>query len=90
MNRLRTDNLVLEFARRGYAELELLRDVKPSIRIGIGVIDIKDNAVESADTVAQRIEHAVRVLGPDRVVYAHPDCGFWMLPRSVATEKCEA
>ena len=87
MNQLRVDHLVLEFARRGYSEFEVLRGVKPSIRLGIGVIDIKDNVVESPDTVAGRIEQAVRVLGIDRVAYAHPDCGFWMLPRSVADEK---
>jgi 5-methyltetrahydropteroyltriglutamate--homocysteine methyltransferase len=87
MNRLHADHLVLEFARRGYSELDVLRDVKPAIRLGIGVIDIKDNVVESPDTVAERIEKAVAVLGADRVAYVHPDCGFWMLPRSVADQK---
>ncbi len=87
MNELHVDHLVLEFARRGYAELEVLRDVTPSIKLGIGVIDIKGNVVEPADSVAERIEQAVRVLGADRVGYVHPDCGFWMLPRSVADQK---
>jgi len=87
MNQLHVDHLVLEFARRGYAELETLREVKTTIRLGIGVIDIKDNGVEPADLVANRIEQAVRVLGADRVAYVHPDCGFWMLPRSVADQK---
>jgi 5-methyltetrahydropteroyltriglutamate--homocysteine methyltransferase len=90
MNRLQADHLVLEFARRGYSELEVLRDIKPSIRLGIGVIDIKDNVVESPDTVATRIEHATRILGRERIAYAHPDCGFWMLPRSVADQKMRA
>ena len=40
---------VLEFARRGYDELEVFRDLKPSIALGIGVIDIKDNEVETPD-----------------------------------------
>jgi 5-methyltetrahydropteroyltriglutamate--homocysteine methyltransferase len=90
MNRLDADHLVLEFARRGFSELEVLRGVKESIRLGIGVIDIKDNVVESVDAVAGRIEQAVRLLGIDRVAYAHPDCGFWMLPRSVADRKMQA
>jgi 5-methyltetrahydropteroyltriglutamate--homocysteine methyltransferase len=90
MNQLEADHLVLEFARRGFSELEVLRDVKDSIRLGIGVIDIKDNAVETPETVARRIEQAVRVLGPNRVAYVHPDCGFWMLPRSVADRKMVA
>ncbi len=87
MNRLDVDHLVLEFARRGYAELETLRDLKPEIALGIGVIDIKDNEVESPDEVARRIDGAVRVLGTERVRWVHPDCGFWMLPRSVADRK---
>jgi len=89
-NQLNADHLVLEFARRGYGELEVLRDVKPTVRLGIGVIDIKDNVVESSDLVASRIDQAVRVLGSQRVAFAHPDCGFWMLPRNVADGKMRA
>jgi len=29
-------------------------------------------------------------LGPGRVGWAHPDCGFWMLKRSIADRKMEA
>ena len=90
MNTVDCDHLVLEFARREYSELEVLKEVNPSIRIGVGVIDIKDNAVEPADTVASRIERAVNTLGADRISYAHPDCGFWMLPRNVADRKMQA
>lgn len=86
-NRLHLDHLVLEFARRGYGELDRFRGLREDIALGIGVIDIKDNEVESAETVARRIEEAVKVLGDDRVRWAHPDCGFWMLPRSIADRK---
>lgn len=89
-NKLHLDHLVLEFARRGYGELEQLKGLREDIHLGIGVIDIKDNEVESADLVAERIERAVNVLGQDRVRWIHPDCGFWMLARSVADRKMEA
>jgi 5-methyltetrahydropteroyltriglutamate--homocysteine methyltransferase len=89
-NALDVDHLVLEFARRGYDELEVFRDLREGIALGVGVVDIKDNAVESADEVAQRIEHAVATLGPERIRWVHPDCGFWMLPRSVADRKMAA
>ena len=89
-NKLHLDHLVLEFARRGYGELEQLKGLREDIHLGVGVIDIKDNEVESADLVAERIEHAVNVLGQDRVRWIHPDCGFWMLARSVADRKMEA
>jgi 5-methyltetrahydropteroyltriglutamate--homocysteine methyltransferase len=86
-NSLECDHLLLEFARRGYDELEAFQDLKPNITLGIGVIDIKDNEVESEDTVARRIEGAVQTLGHERIRWVHPDCGFWMLPRSVADAK---
>jgi 5-methyltetrahydropteroyltriglutamate--homocysteine methyltransferase len=89
-NALECDHLVLELTRRGDAELEVLAEVKPEIALGIGVIDIKDNEVESAETVAGRIERAIEVLGEERVRWVHPDCGFWMLPRSVADAKMAA
>src|SRR5581483_11742362 len=90
LNALDVNHLVLEFARRGYAELEVFRDLRDGIALGIGVIDIKDNEVETPDEVARRIEQAVKVLGADRVRWVHPDCGFWMLPRTVADRKMAA
>ena len=87
LNSLQADHVVLEIARRPREELLLLKDVKPSLGLGIGVIDIKDNEVESPEAVARRIEQAVSTLGQERIQYVHPDCGFWMLPRSVADAK---
>ena len=89
-NCLKANHLVLEFARRGYDELGAFKDLDPAIGLGLGVIDIKDNEIEPADTIAQRLEYAARVLGPGRVRYIHPDCGFWMLQRSVADGKMRA
>ena len=89
LNNLHVDHLVLEFARRGDDELEVFSDLREGVALGIGVIDIKDNEVESADEVARRIQHAVDLLGAQRVKWIHPDCGFWMLPRSVADRKMQ-
>ncbi|MCP4813257.1 MAG: methionine synthase, partial [Planctomycetaceae bacterium] len=90
LNSLDADHLVLELARRPDVELALLKDVKDSLGLGIGVIDIKDNEVESADVVATRIENAANLLGVERIHYVHPDCGFWMLSRSVSDRKMAA
>jgi 5-methyltetrahydropteroyltriglutamate--homocysteine methyltransferase len=90
LNSLRTDHLVLEFARRGYDELPLFSDLDPRISLGIGLIDIKDNEVESPELIASRIELIVKTLGPGRLRYVHPDCGFWMLQRSVVDRKMRA
>ena len=90
MNALHTDHLVLEFARRGYDELEYFKELRSGIGLGIGVVDVKTTMIESADLIARRIEAAVNQVGQERVNYIHPDCGFWMLPRSVADGKIKA
>jgi 5-methyltetrahydropteroyltriglutamate--homocysteine methyltransferase len=90
LNGLHTDHIVLELAHRPSSDLEALKQIGDHIAIGIGVIDIKVNHVETADEVATRIDAAVQALGPGRVKWVHPDCGFWMLKRSVADRKIEA
>lgn len=90
LNGLRADHLVLELAHRPASDLDALADINPAIALGIGVIDIKVNHVETPDEVAARIERAVAKAGPGRVRWVHPDCGFWMLKRSVADRKIEA
>ncbi|HET6568828.1 MAG TPA: hypothetical protein VFG50_12750, partial [Rhodothermales bacterium] len=90
MNRLHVDHLVLEFAFRGYEELQFFSDLRPEIGLGIGVIDVKSTVAESPDLVARRIEEAARHVGAERIRYVHPDCGFWMLKRSIADAKMRA
>jgi len=90
LNALRADHLVLELAHRPLSDLDALRDLRPDLDIGVGVVDIKVNHIETPDEIAAALERAERALGPDRVTYAHPDCGFWMLKRSVADRKIAA
>jgi 5-methyltetrahydropteroyltriglutamate--homocysteine methyltransferase len=90
LNRLKADHLVLEFAHRGYHELEEFRALDPGIGLGLGVVDVKTNTIESADVIAERLDLAAQALGEGRVQYIHPDCGFWMLQRNVADRKMRA
>jgi 5-methyltetrahydropteroyltriglutamate--homocysteine methyltransferase len=90
LNRLHADHLVLELAHRPPSDLDALKDVNARIGIGLGVVDIKVNHVETLEEIARAIERAEKVLGPDRVRYVHPDCGFWMLKRSIADRKIAA
>jgi 5-methyltetrahydropteroyltriglutamate--homocysteine methyltransferase len=90
INALVCDHVVLEMARRPVQELNILKEIKPEMGIGLGVIDIKDNQTETPETVAHRIEAAAELVGIERIRYVHPDCGFWMLPRFVADAKMRA
>ena len=87
LNLLHADHVVLEMAHRPKGDLFALREVQSQMKLGIGVIDVKINHVETPDEVARRIEEAENVLGQGRIGYVHPDCGFWMLKRSVADRK---
>jgi 5-methyltetrahydropteroyltriglutamate--homocysteine methyltransferase len=90
LNALRADHLVLELAHRPPSDLEALREVDARIGIGVGAVDIKINHVETPEEIAGALERAERALGPGRVRYVHPDCGFWMLKRSIADRKLTA
>lgn len=90
MNRLEADHFVLEMSRRGPEELAKLNGLDHRFGIGLGVIDIKTTLVETPSQVAAHIEKAHHALGHGTIQYVHPDCGFWMLPRSVADRKLRA
>lgn len=90
MNALRCGHLVLETTRRAPAEIDRLRDVRSDLRLGLGVIDVKDLQVETPDQVARRIEALASAVGAERIAYLHPDCGLRVLPRPVADGKLRA
>ena len=90
LNELRTDHLVLELAHRPQSDLAALEEIDPRIGIGIGVVDIKVNHIETPEEIARSIEAAANVCSPERIKYIHPDCGFWMLRRSIADRKLAA
>ena len=55
----------------------------------LGVIDLSDPEVESAETVAARIRRALPHVDPTKVIVA-PDCGMKYLPRETAFGKMQA
>lgn len=90
LNALHADHVVLETAHRVPDELAVLRELRPNLGIGLGVVDIKSTEIETAETIARLIERAEGILGRDRIKYINPDCGFWMLKRTIADGKIRA
>jgi 5-methyltetrahydropteroyltriglutamate--homocysteine methyltransferase len=90
LNELHVDHVVMETARRPPGELDVFRELRPEIGLGLGVVDIKSTEIEPADTIARALERATAVLGMERIKYVHPDCGFWMLKRNIADGKIRA
>ena len=58
-------------------------------QILLGVVDLSDMKVESAETVAERIRRALPFVAPERIIVA-TDCGMKYLPRDVADGKMRA
>ncbi|PZS02944.1 MAG: hypothetical protein DLM56_10550 [Pseudonocardiales bacterium] len=85
----RVDQLVLEFARKGYDDLQLLHRLGWDRAVGVGVIDVKSTEVETAETVAGRVRRAVEVLPAESIV-VNPDCGLRHTPPEVALGKLTA
>jgi 5-methyltetrahydropteroyltriglutamate--homocysteine methyltransferase len=90
LNALHVDHIVMECAHRPPEELAAFRELRAEIGMGVGVIDVKRTEIESAEDVARAIERAEKSLGPGRVRYVHPDCGFWNLKRNMADGKMRA
>ncbi|MGH3318636.1 MAG: hypothetical protein ACRDN9_00385 [Streptosporangiaceae bacterium] len=85
----RVDQLVLEFARKGYDDLKLFRRYPWDRALGLGVIDVKSEGVETADVVADRVRRALAVIPAERLVI-NPDCGLRHLPPAIARAKLRA
>jgi 5-methyltetrahydropteroyltriglutamate--homocysteine methyltransferase len=69
-------------------DCRVLREL-PGKTIVLGVLDLSDLAVETPETVADRIRRGLEHVPPERVVVA-PDCGMKYLPRDVAYGKLRA
>jgi 5-methyltetrahydropteroyltriglutamate--homocysteine methyltransferase len=84
----RCRQLVLEFADREMAELDLLKDVGDR-EVAVGVIDVKAYRVETPEDVAARLRLALRHVAAERL-WVVPDCGFWATPRHSTVGKLRA
>ncbi len=83
--------LVLEWANREMAELDVARDVAAAGRdLGAGVIDVKSYHLESADEVAARIDALLAAGVPADQLLLVPDCGFSQTARWATRPKLRA
>ncbi len=83
----KADQISIE-AAQPRLDLGVLKDLSGKT-VMLGVIDLGDSAVESADVVAGRIRDALKHVDATRLVPA-PDCGMKYLPRDVAFGKLKA
>ena len=90
LNALEVDHIVMEMAHRPAEE------VAPSRACGRRSASVSASSTSSAPrsrapmTIARSIERAASIVGEGRIRWIHPDCGFWMLKRSIADAKIRA
>jgi 5-methyltetrahydropteroyltriglutamate--homocysteine methyltransferase len=83
----RADEISIE-AAQPRLDLGVLDDLATK-RVHVGVLDLRDTAIEPTDVVADRIRTALGHVPPERLVIA-PDCGCKYLRRDVARAKTSA
>ncbi len=67
--------LFLELATPRAGELDVLRELPRSLRVGVGLVNQKLDRVEDRDEVLARARRAVDIFGVERMLLT-PDCGF--------------
>src|SRR5437588_1418669 len=74
-------------ARPGYQVIRKFRDLSYQPALGLGVVDIHSDFIESPELVRDRVLYAVKVFkGPERI-HVTPDCGLRTRSWTVAYEK---
>jgi 5-methyltetrahydropteroyltriglutamate--homocysteine methyltransferase len=69
-------------------DLGVLADLSPK-KIMLGVIDLGNPEIETAEVIAGRIRQGLKYLAADRLIPA-PDCGMKYMPRHIAFGKLKA
>jgi 5-methyltetrahydropteroyltriglutamate--homocysteine methyltransferase len=83
------DQISLEFAVSDGVGLELFSKYPTDKEVVVGVIDVKDDAVETPAVVAGRIRAALKHVRAEKL-WISPDCGMKFMPRDRAYGKLSA
>jgi len=74
-------------ARPGYQVIKKFRDLPYTPALGLGVLDIHSDFIESPELVRDRVLYAVKVFGDANRIHVTPDCGLRTRSWKVAYEK---
>jgi 5-methyltetrahydropteroyltriglutamate--homocysteine methyltransferase len=89
MLKMRVDHLALEFKNTGdYNVVQIFREHGDRRELGLGVLDVHSDVIETPEEVRDKILDAAQVLGAERI-WANPDCGLRTRTWDVAFTKLE-
>lgn len=75
IRRLKVKRLMMEFSIPVAGDIAILRELPANVQIGLGCVDVRFPEIETAETIANRVEKALAHVTPDRISL-NPDCGF--------------
>ena len=83
------DEFVLDYANRDMSGIEFLKNLPANQGAQVGVLDIRTNAIETPQMVANRIKKVIAAVSPEKITLS-TDCGMKPLARMVAKMKLKA
>lgn len=86
---MKVNEMHIEMANREFAEIELLQAFAEKMNVAVGVIDVKNYYIETAEDVAERIKRCLRYVPAEKLAVA-PDCGLSQTARWAARKKLAA
>ena len=86
VHNVNVDQLILEFGRKGYEDLQVIQGFGWDRALGLGVVDVKTEQIESAELIGQRIRKVLDTFPADKLII-NPDCGLRHLPADIARSK---
>ena len=85
---LKVSQFALEFANRGFKNLEIVKKIPENKELGFGVVDVHNRRVETVDEIVKAIDKVLELIEATRL-YINPDCGLKLLPRAIAKRKMD-
>jgi 5-methyltetrahydropteroyltriglutamate--homocysteine methyltransferase len=75
LNRLKVHHLTMEFTAPQAGDMSVFGELRKDFEIGLGCVDVTPGQIDSTETIAGRVRHALKHLAPERITL-NPDCGF--------------
>jgi 5-methyltetrahydropteroyltriglutamate--homocysteine methyltransferase len=73
--RLNVGHITMEFTSPGAGDMSVFQRLPEHVEIGLGCVSCQPGQIDSAETIVERVEMAVRHVAPSRITL-NPDCGF--------------
>ncbi|BDC19203.1 methionine synthase [Acidianus sp. HS-5] len=86
LNEFKVDQINFALKIYNYRYLDLFKKYGYEKELGLGVIDVHNRRIESAEEVAKDIKNTLKYF-PAEKIWINPDCGLKLLPRNIALQK---